>query len=65
MKGCRCPNKNCITELHFEIIRGTGIRVYEEKETEFGKMKIYKAFCPRCDEYMQVDEKNQKLNLSE
>jgi hypothetical protein len=65
MEGYRCPNKGCTTELHFELISWIGIRVYQEKETEFGKKKVYNAFCPTCDEDMQVDEKNQKLTLTE
>jgi hypothetical protein len=58
MDGYRCPNKDCNTELHFETIASAAIRVYKEKETEFGKKNVYEAFCPTCDEYMQVDEKN-------
>jgi len=65
MEGYICPNKDCITELRFGVIAFAGIRLFQEKETEFGKKNVYNAFCPICDEHMQVDEKNQKLSLTE
>lgn len=57
MEGYLCPNKKCKTELHFEMIECAKMRVY----TVVGKKKVYNAYCPECDEHMQVDERNRKL----
>ena len=59
MEGYLCPNKKCKTELHFEMIAEAKMRVY----TEVGKKKVYNAYCPTCDEYMQVDERNRKYEV--
>ena len=59
MEGYLCPNKKCKTELHFEMIKCAKMRVY----TEVGKKKVYNAYCPTCDEYMQVDERNRKYEV--
>jgi hypothetical protein len=58
--GCICPNKKCKIELQFEIIGCSKMRIYKEVK---GK-KVYNVYCPTCDEYMQVNEKNRKLVLS-
>jgi hypothetical protein len=58
MEGYLCPNKKCKTELHYELFGGK-IRVC----AEIGKKKIYNAYCPTCDEYMQVDERNKKYEV--
>lgn len=57
MEGYRCPNKKCNAELHFEMIKTAGMRVYRE----VGIKKVYNAYCPTCDEYMKVDDYNRKL----
>ena len=61
MKGYICPNKKCSEELHFETIASAGIRVYRERELDGHAEKAYNAFCPECDEYMEVDERNRKI----
>jgi hypothetical protein len=57
MEGYICPNKGCKEELHFEMIKSAKMRVYNIKN----KKKIYNAYCPKCDEYMQVNEYNKKM----
>lgn len=64
MIGYLCPNKCKVkktrTELQYEQIQG--MRLYKELENEKGKVvKVYEAFCPTCNEYMQVNEKNKKI----
>lgn len=56
MIGYRCPNKKCNEELHFEQIQG--IRLCREVDNK----KIYEAYCPACDEYMQMDEMNRRTD---
>ena len=58
MEGYICPNKRCKEQLHFEMIESAGIRLY----IEVGKKKIYNAYCPKCNEYMKVDDYNKKLD---
>ena len=61
MKGYICPNKKCKEELHFEMIKAASMRVFRERELDGHSVKAYKAYCPKCDEYMEVDEKNRKI----
>jgi hypothetical protein len=56
MEGYKCPNRKCTTELQFEQIHG--MRLY----TEVGRKKIFNAYCPTCDEHMQVDAYNRKVS---
>ena len=56
MEGYICPNKKCTTELHYEMIEG--IRLYQE----VGRNQIYNAYCPTCQEHMQVDAYNRRVS---
>ena len=56
MATCTCPNRKCKEDLHFEILQG--MRLYVEGK--YGK-KIFKAYCPACDEHMKVNEYGKKL----
>jgi hypothetical protein len=55
MEGYLCPNKNCKEELHWQQFQG--MRLCREE----GRKKIYNAYCPKCNEYMEVDEYNRKV----
>jgi hypothetical protein len=55
MATCTCPNRKCEENLHFEMLQK--MRLYVEGK--HGK-KIFKAYCPACNEYMEVNEKGQK-----
>jgi len=55
MATCRCPNKKCEDTLQWEQIMG--IRVYTEGKY---RRKIFNAYCPTCNEHMQVNEIGKK-----
>lgn len=57
MENYICPNHDCKAKLHFKHLQG--MRLYEEHE---GK-KVFGAYCPKCEEYMTVDEIGKKLIL--
>jgi len=61
MKGYICPNKKCKEELHFEMIATANMRVCREREMDGHVEKVYNAYCPKCDEYMEVDARNRKI----
>ena len=54
MEGYLCPNK-CKEELLYKVFQG--MRLCREE----GRKKIYDAYCPKCKEYMEVDEYTRKI----